>query len=177
MATTLSYPPPYATPWPSASTWNRLCSGRSTVPSSGAWRRGSCMRSAPASRQGGSQRTIRRDGAPRVTRHHLVPSPGDARFLVPAAVTVCRHLPKSVVTIWRCGSYSRPPHSPSPSSQSVMLWPPWRKGAVPGQRWHEKCPMSVQHQRSTGGPCLCPVPCMGEADCMKGGSPHVPDEE
>ncbi len=48
-------------------------------------------------------------------------SPGDARCLVPAAVTICRHLPKSIVTIWRCGSYSRPPHSPSPSAQSVML--------------------------------------------------------
>ena len=60
-------------------------------------------------------------GLLRVTRHHLVLSPGDARCLVPAAVTICRHLPKSVVTIWRCGSHSRPPHSPSPSAQSVML--------------------------------------------------------
>ena len=39
----------------------------------------------------------------------------DARPLVPAAVTVCRHLSKIFVTVGRFGLVSRPPSHPTSS--------------------------------------------------------------
>jgi hypothetical protein len=49
--------------------------------------------------RGGGQGSVRRDGALGVTRHPLPHSPGDAWPRAPSAMTICRHLSKSFVTL------------------------------------------------------------------------------
>src|SRR5438445_8963548 len=123
-----------------------------------------------------------RRGGPRETEG------GVARPRLLTAVTVCRHLPKSVVTVCRCGPCSRSPYSPLPAVQGMRL-PAVAGGQQAGSSLgteHAPCRSSISAPQQMAAPAVpsqymtmpgstgfshaietgqvVPVPCQGEAD-------------